>query len=184
MPKPNHEAYAKSIGSGNDSPPLVKPQPNDNEDEKKRGDTSLNVSVPTDAGAVDSADVSDLGSEPSSLRSRRPTQLAQQDLRHQRPSGPRPSFYPDSWNPDDQRYASYSFNPPQAPLPDPEKQRIKAQLEALQTEKERETIRQRQAQNEAKIRADTEEAFRQRLEAIRLAQEEHQKELQIATAEA
>ncbi|KAL2211990.1 hypothetical protein CC79DRAFT_1364277 [Sarocladium strictum] len=74
--------------------------------------------------------------------------------------------------------------PSTTPAPDPEKEKIKAQLEALQAERDKAEMMQRQAAIEAKIRQNAEENFRQRMEAMKIAAEEHKRELESARIEA
>jgi len=68
--------------------------------------------------------------------------------------------------------------------PDPEMERIKAQLELLQKEKDQKEAAAKQRAYEDKIRKDAEEAFTQRMEEMRKAQEEAKKEIERAKADA
>ena len=74
--------------------------------------------------------------------------------------------------------------PSTTPAPDPEKEKIKEQLAMLQAEKARVENAQRQHAMEIKIRQDAEESYRQRIEAVKMAAEEHKKELEQARIDA
>lgn len=64
--------------------------------------------------------------------------------------------------------------------PDPELERVKLQLEALQLERQKADEAQKRAEAERKIREDAEREFKARMEAMELARQEAQKEIELA----
>lgn len=70
------------------------------------------------------------------------------------------------------------------PKEDPEKIRLEAELAAMKAQEEKAKQAAKQAEIEAQIRKDAEEAFKRRMEDMRIAQEEARKEIERAKEEA
>lgn len=76
--------------------------------------------------------------------------------------------------------APASAPPPEEKKPDPELERVKAQLELMQIERKKAEEARERAEAERKIREDAEREFKNRMEAMKLAQAEAQKEIELA----
>ncbi|KAI9158777.1 kinetoplast-associated protein KAP [Paramyrothecium foliicola] len=74
--------------------------------------------------------------------------------------------------------------PKEPPPPDPEKLRLEAELAAFKAKQEEAKAAALQAEREAQIRKDAEDAFQRRMEDLRRAQEEAKIEIEKAKAEA